>query len=71
MALVHDLAECIVGDITPSDGIDKEKKHQMELVSHSPLCSWCALQCTRAQTLECRGHYQTQAMLPEDGLHMS
>ena len=37
MVLVHDLAECIVGDITPSDGIDKEKKHQMELVSYGPI----------------------------------
>ena len=30
MALVHDLAECIVGDITPFDGISKEEKSQRE-----------------------------------------
>lgn len=30
MALVHDLAESIVGDITPEDRIPIEKKHQME-----------------------------------------
>lgn len=30
LALVHDLAECIVGDITPHDGIDEKTKHQME-----------------------------------------
>lgn len=30
MALVHDLAECIVGDITPYDGISKEEKNRRE-----------------------------------------
>ncbi|XP_022244909.1 HD domain-containing protein 2-like isoform X2 [Limulus polyphemus] len=30
MALVHDMAECIVGDITPWCGISKEEKHQQE-----------------------------------------
>lgn len=32
MALVHDMAESIVGDITPYDGIDKATKHQQEQV---------------------------------------
>jgi len=31
MALVHDMAESIVGDITPLDGIPKEEKHRREL----------------------------------------
>ena len=31
LAITHDLAECIVGDITPFDGIPKDAKHQMEL----------------------------------------
>lgn len=31
MAIVHDLAEAIVGDITPHDGISKEEKYAMEL----------------------------------------
>ncbi|MBI4018893.1 MAG: HD domain-containing protein [Candidatus Aenigmarchaeota archaeon] len=30
MALVHDLAESIVGDITPEDGIAKNEKHEKE-----------------------------------------
>ncbi|KAI8050269.1 HD domain-containing protein [Syncephalis plumigaleata] len=30
MALVHDLAEAIVGDITPHAGVSKEEKYQME-----------------------------------------
>ena len=30
MALVHDLAEAVVGDITPHDGVDKAEKHAKE-----------------------------------------
>ncbi|XP_063773342.1 5'-deoxynucleotidase HDDC2 [Pseudophryne corroboree] len=30
LALVHDMAECIVGDIAPSDNISKEEKHRQE-----------------------------------------
>ncbi|KAI8461675.1 HD domain-containing protein [Phakopsora pachyrhizi] len=30
MALVHDLAEAEVGDITPHDGISREEKHRRE-----------------------------------------
>ena len=30
MALVHDIAEAIVGDIAPSDNISKEDKHERE-----------------------------------------
>ena len=32
MALVHDLAECTVGDITPHCGVSKEEKHRRERV---------------------------------------
>jgi putative hydrolase of HD superfamily len=32
MALVHDMAECIVGDLTPADAVDKEDKHRREEV---------------------------------------
>ncbi|MFH1751428.1 MAG: HD domain-containing protein [archaeon] len=31
MALIHDLAESIVGDLTPHDGITIEKQHELEL----------------------------------------
>ncbi|XP_044741045.1 5'-deoxynucleotidase HDDC2 [Chrysoperla carnea] len=31
LALVHDLAESIIGDITPNEGIPPDVKHQMEL----------------------------------------
>ncbi|XP_046858857.1 5'-deoxynucleotidase HDDC2-like [Xenia sp. Carnegie-2017] len=30
LALVHDMAECIVGDITPFCGVSKKEKHAME-----------------------------------------
>ncbi|XP_054474181.1 HD domain-containing protein 2 [Anoplopoma fimbria] len=30
LALVHDMAECIVGDIAPSDNISKAEKHRRE-----------------------------------------
>ncbi len=33
LALVHDMAECIVGDITPFCGVSKEEKHEKERVS--------------------------------------
>ena len=32
MALVHDLAESLVGDITPHDGVSKEEKYRRENV---------------------------------------
>lgn len=33
MALAHDLAEAVVGDITPHDGVSREEKHRRENVS--------------------------------------
>ncbi|XP_034818695.1 5'-deoxynucleotidase HDDC2 isoform X1 [Pan paniscus] len=30
LALVHDMAECVVGDIAPADNIPKEEKHRRE-----------------------------------------
>ena len=33
MCLAHDLAESIIGDITPSDGISKEEKFAKEKVN--------------------------------------
>jgi len=41
MALVHDLAEAIVGDITPTEfsGITKAQKHQLESRAMNTICS--------------------------------
>ena len=36
MAVVHDLAEASVGDITPFDGVTKEAKQKLEEVSLDP-----------------------------------
>jgi putative hydrolases of HD superfamily len=33
VCMVHDLAEAIIGDITPHDGVSLEDKHAMEEVS--------------------------------------
>ncbi len=33
VCLVHDLAEAVVGDITPYDGVSKEEKRKLEEVS--------------------------------------
>ena len=38
LAVVHDLAECIVGDITPSDPMGREEKHRREKVHMGILC---------------------------------
>lgn len=32
LSIVHDIAEAIAGDITPSDGLSKEQKYKAELV---------------------------------------
>ncbi len=33
ICLVHDLAEAVIGDITPYDGVSKEEKRRMEEVN--------------------------------------
>ncbi|XP_019745592.1 5'-deoxynucleotidase HDDC2 [Hippocampus comes] len=39
LALVHDMAECIVGDIAPSDNISKAEKHRREEAAMRQLSS--------------------------------
>eukprot|EP00252_Welwitschia_mirabilis_P001601 TRINITY_DN114_c0_g1_i1.p1 TRINITY_DN114_c0_g1~~TRINITY_DN114_c0_g1_i1.p1 ORF type:complete len:276 (+),score=67.89 TRINITY_DN114_c0_g1_i1:329-1156(+) len=39
MALIHDIAEALVGDITPSDGISKEEKSRKERKALDEICS--------------------------------
>ena len=38
MTLVHDLAECIVGDITPHCGVPVEEKHRREEEAMKEIC---------------------------------
>ena len=40
MAIIHDIAECIVGDITPFDNITEEDKHRRELDAMKHLGIW-------------------------------
>ncbi|DAZ93267.1 TPA: hypothetical protein N0F65_010891 [Lagenidium giganteum] len=39
MAIVHDLAESLVGDITPHDGVADEDKHRMEREALDEICT--------------------------------
>ncbi|KAG9143612.1 hypothetical protein Leryth_019204 [Lithospermum erythrorhizon] len=38
IAIVHDIAEAIVGDITPSDGVPKVEKSRMEQAALNEMC---------------------------------
>ncbi|XP_034699024.1 5'-deoxynucleotidase HDDC2-like isoform X1 [Vitis riparia] len=38
IAIVHDIAEAIVGDITPSDGIPKKEKSRLERAALKEMC---------------------------------
>lgn len=38
MALIHDMAEALVGDITPVDGVAKSEKHRREAETMDYLC---------------------------------
>ena len=38
MTLIHDLAECIVGDITPHDNVTPEDKHEREDKAMESIC---------------------------------
>lgn len=38
LAVIHDLAECIVGDITPHCGVDPDEKHRREDEAMKALC---------------------------------
>ena len=44
MALIHDLAEAVVGDITPHDGVDKAEKHAQERAAMATIApQWLGL----------------------------
>lgn len=38
MALIHELAESIVGDLTPFDGVTLEEKHRLEIDAFRKIC---------------------------------
>jgi putative hydrolase of HD superfamily len=39
MALIHDLAESVVGDFTPSDDQTPEEKHRLEVEAFTTICA--------------------------------
>ena len=39
IAIAHDIAEALAGDITPYDGISKERKHEMETKALETMCA--------------------------------
>uniref|UniRef100_A0A8D9FJ28 HD domain-containing protein 2 n=1 Tax=Cacopsylla melanoneura TaxID=428564 RepID=A0A8D9FJ28_9HEMI len=51
LALLHDMAECIVGDLTPYCGVSKEEKHRREDEAMKTLKSLCHKQGERMYTL--------------------
>eukprot|EP00828_Plagiopyla_frontata_P018981 TRINITY_DN24277_c0_g1_i1.p3 TRINITY_DN24277_c0_g1~~TRINITY_DN24277_c0_g1_i1.p3 ORF type:complete len:101 (+),score=19.84 TRINITY_DN24277_c0_g1_i1:157-459(+) len=38
MGLIHDIAESIIGDITPYDGVSKEEKQKLEEEGFKKIC---------------------------------
>eukprot|EP00474_Spongospora_subterranea_P009337 CRZ09795.1 hypothetical protein [Spongospora subterranea] len=68
MSIVHDLAEAIVGDITPFDGVSNEDKYNMELAAMEKITEPLG-QCG-AQMLELWKEYSegktTEAVLVKD-----
>ena len=38
LAVVHDLAEALVGDLTPHCGVSKERKHELEAEALQRMC---------------------------------
>ena len=52
LALVHDLAESIVGDITPHQGVTKSEKYRMESVCLL-LSQWCMHACVHLTCFCC------------------
>ena len=50
LAIAHDIAEALAGDITPYDGISKEQKHEIELKALETMCAALAADYPQAAT---------------------
>lgn len=72
MALVHDLAESIVGDITPNCGVSVQDKHEREAAAmikiHDLLAHSNSLAASRIQELfnEYELHHTTESRIVHD-----
>ncbi|KAK2114290.1 hypothetical protein P7K49_008556 [Saguinus oedipus] len=65
LALVHDMAECIVGDIAPADNIPKEEKHRREELGRLELSSLQDF-CPVKGSIKKEAMKQITQLLPED-----
>ncbi|KAF9398068.1 HD domain-containing protein 2 [Mortierella sp. AD011] len=65
MAIVHDLAESLVGDITPYDGVTVEDKHTREKNAMHHLCHELLGWTEQAQEIEELWHEYEAATTPE------
>ncbi|KAH7293338.1 hypothetical protein KP509_28G021400 [Ceratopteris richardii] len=70
MAVVHDIAEAIVGDITPSDGVPKDEKSRREREAIDEMCHLLggghAAQEVRSLWLEYENNSTPEANLVKD-----
>lgn len=60
LALVHDMAECIVGDIAPADNIPKAEKHRREKEAMEHLTGLLN-ESQRKEIYELWNEYETQS----------
>lgn len=70
MAIVHDLAEAIVGDIAPGDGISKKEKHEKEKKAMEEMVSLVSGPVAQKEIMELWEEYELgespEAMLVKD-----
>ncbi|KAK9705032.1 hypothetical protein RND81_07G028200 [Saponaria officinalis] len=63
IAIVHDIAEAIVGDITPSDGIPKEEKSRREEAALNEMCEVLGGGMRADEIKELWNEYETNSSL--------
>jgi len=61
MCLVHDMAECVVGDIAPCDNVPKEEKKRMEEEAMNDLCKLIENEQIRKEMLDLFHEYEDQS----------
>ncbi|KAJ7563286.1 hypothetical protein O6H91_03G104600 [Diphasiastrum complanatum] len=61
MAIVHDIAEAIVGDITPADGVPKEEKSRRERAAIDDMCNMLGKGFSVDELRELWNEYETNA----------
>ena len=62
VSIIHDLAECIVGDITPSDPVSPEEKHEKELEAMKSLVKDLPCSTHTREIFDAFMRYENQAI---------